>query len=902
MRFALVSLFVLISACATADVYKLYVGGKDSRGNDAWSGTRAKATDDGTDGPLATIEAALAKLREYRQTNALPDEGVRIVIRGDHTLSAPLTFTTDDSGTEEAPIVIEGAGDTPATLSGGLRVGPERWLVEDGIWVADVPEMKERGIEPTSLWVNGARRTRARTPNAANDNGDYPPDSDFFQIDQKVMETDANGAEKESSTRFRYREGQLQNWPSLKHATLVVFHSWETSHLRLAELNETDRIVSFTGPTVWPFAQWQPDQRYFIENLREGLDVPGEWYFDIEASQVRYVPVEGETLESAEVYLPLLEKFLVLQGTGEEHGSVEHIHFKNLRFAHSHYQIKPEGHSDPQAAASTSAAIEATYARNCLWLDCTVQHTGAYAVWLKRGAQENRIERCELSDLGAGGVRIGESASPATPADAADKNVVENCLIQDGGRIFRAAVGVWIGRASHNTITHNDIGKFRYTGVSVGWLWGYDESTAHHNVIEYNHIHQIGMGQLNDMGGIYTLGVSPGTVLRGNVIHDVRSHPRLYGGWGLYTDEGSSEILLEKNIVYNTETGGFHQHYGRDNRVVNNVFAYSHGPQIIRTRQEPHNSFFFENNIVYYNNNKLLGSNWDQPNFTLGGNLYWNTAGAVDFIGKSLAEWQGLGHDKGSVIADPMFTDPENGDFSLAEDSPARKLGFPSLDCRQAGLYGDKWSERASPCLPPQTPLPTVPQPPAIADDFESTNVGAPASAAQLVGETDAATIRVTEETAAAGARSLKFTDAPNLDKQFNPHLIYTPGYNAGTVTASFALRVEPGALVNHEWRDSNTPYRVGPSINIGGDGSLTASGQQLLTLPQSAWCRFEIVCALGEADYRLAVTLPDGASHTFEKLPVGSANFNRLDWLGFVSNATDTAVFYLDDLQLEAK
>ena len=102
---------------------------------------------------------------------------------------------------------------------------------------------------------------------------------------------------------------------------------------------------------------------------------------------------------------------------------------------------------------------------------------------------------------------------------------------------------------------------------------------------------------------------SAGTVLRGNHIHDIYSSA--YGGWGLYTDEGSSEILMENNICYNCKTGAFHQHYGRDNTIRNNIFAFSsHTPDIIRSRQEEHSSFTIERNIVLTSHGRSGFKRW----------------------------------------------------------------------------------------------------------------------------------------------------------------------------------------------------------------------------------------------------------------------------------------------------
>ena len=125
--------------------------------------------------------------------------------------------------------------------------------------------------------------------------------------------------------------------------------------------------------------------------------------------------------------------------------------------------------------------------------------------------------------------------------------------------------------------------------------WGYQRSASHDNLIAFNHIHNIGQGLLSDMGGIYTLGVQPGTVIRNNLIHDVRSAH--YGGWCIYPDEGSSHLLIENNICYHADREPFHQHYGRENLVLNNIFAWGGEATARVSRREAHVSVTFLRNI-----------------------------------------------------------------------------------------------------------------------------------------------------------------------------------------------------------------------------------------------------------------------------------------------------------------
>ncbi len=311
--------------------------------------------------------------------------------------------------------------------------------------------------------------------------------------------------------------------------------------------------------------------------------------------------------------------------------------------------------------------------------DCEFTHIGKYGIESARGCRENRISGNHIHDIGAGGIKIGTPVREAGEFERTGFNEVSGNHIHDGGHTYLCAVGVWIGGSGNNSVSRNHIHDLYYTGISVGWTWGYGPSLAVGNIIEYNHIHHIGRGLLSDMGGIYTLGVSPGTVLRNNLIHDVVSYS--YGGWGIYLDEGSTDILVENNIVYRTKTGGFHQHYGKENLIRNNVFALAKQGQIQRTRREDHISFTFERNIVYWTQGPLLHGNWSD-NFRLDYNVYWDAShpGQIDFPGGSFDEWKKRGVDVHSLIADPLFAHPENGDFTLKPESPAFGLGFQAID------------------------------------------------------------------------------------------------------------------------------------------------------------------------------------------------------------------------------
>lgn len=197
------------------------------------------------------------------------------------------------------------------------------------------------------------------------------------------------------------------------------------------------------------------------------------------------------------------------------------------------------------------------------------------------------------------------------------------------------------------------------------------------------------------MAAVYTLGKSEGTEVSHNVVHDIHAHS--YGGWGLYTDEGSSYIKMENNLVYKTKTGGFHQHYGRENVIRNNIFAYADMYQVQATRVEDHLSFTFKNNIVVGDEEVLLAGPWKQLKVDMDHNCYWYKDGKdFDFVGLDFEGWkQETGHDLQSIIANPGDIDVNDSHFQIHSDI-AKQINFNVFDTDKVGVYGDKaWKQKA---------------------------------------------------------------------------------------------------------------------------------------------------------------------------------------------------------------
>ena len=674
-------------------------------GQDDWSGQRSQPDADGTDGPVATLTRARDLIRQWKSSGDL-DEAVRVVIAdGVYEITEPLVLEPRDSGTKECPIRYESAPGARPIVSGGKTIEgfqPDR----DGVWKVHLPEVAAGDWYFEQLFVDGQRAVRARTPNQ------------FYDYMGATSEVPLEGEPARFKRTTVVSPKSLEPLEGLDpqqlgRVTLVAYHKWCISRRLLREIDTASSTMVTIGEQLKGYSPWPVNTRFHLENFKAALDRPGEWYVGREGV-LYYMPLPGQDMTQATVVAPLSNKLLVLRGEPEAGRFVQHVTFQGLALRHNRNPLPDQGYAPYQAAFATGAAVMVDGARNVSIVDCEISHTGDYAVWFRRGCRDCLVQHSFLFDLAAGGVRIGEGQIRANMSERTSHITLDNNIIHRGGRVYTSAVGVWIGQSGDNAITHNDIGDFYYTGISAGWRWGYSDGLAKRNSIRFNHVHHLGQDVLSDMGGIYTLGPSEGTVVGNNVFHDIYSYS--YGGWGLYTDEGSTGITMENNLVYNTKTGSFHQHYGKENVVRNNILALSELWQLQATRIEEHLSFRFHRNIVVWKTGSLLASNWAKVRMEMDNNCFFNASGEpITFAGMDLAAWRAKGHDENSIIADPLLVAPDKHDFRLQPGSPALAIGFEPFDTSQAGVYGEpSWKRKAAQADMPSRQIP--PEPPTKAN------------------------------------------------------------------------------------------------------------------------------------------------------------------------------------------
>ncbi|MDO5580203.1 MAG: right-handed parallel beta-helix repeat-containing protein [Planctomycetia bacterium] len=875
--------------------------------------------------PFATLFKAQDAVREFKKKDL--KEPVEVVVHeGIYYLSKRLIFTPNDSGTKEFPIIWRSAKGEKAILSGGFpitgwkkagdhlytaslseKIGPEPFPREDGKGLSS--------DQLTQMFVNGRRAIPARTPNE----GMY-----FYTRDLTAP------APALKCLGFYYQEKDAGKWIDDPNTQIVLYYNWSNSHNRILSVDKKKNYIEFKRPGGQYFLG--PEIRYYITGSLSALDAPGEWFCDFAGKTVYYYPLPDEDLSQAQTIITRIDSPIVLiNGSKKGDHPAEYLIFKDLCIEHSNANLGPDYPHSVQGAHTQFGALTAYGMEHVRIENCEFAHLGEHGISLLEGCRDNTVFQSHIHDLGGGGVYLS-CGSPASsdPKSHTVNNTIENNIIHDGGYLYAAGCGIFLGgSASYNKLLHNEILDFSWDGIHAGWSWtGLVKAHTHHNEIAYNHIHHICNGVLNDAGGIYMLGVSSGTDVHHQRIHDVWRFTRGtegYGGWGIYFDAGSSEIHVHENIVSDTQDGGLHLHFYSSpygNIIDNNIFAFAKNGELMRNADMPSKKglhAILSKNIIYENGSFVYcGENWNKGSlFQTDYNCFWTgDLNGPAFYRKSFADWQKEGNDQHSLLADPLFVDPDQRDFRLKPDSPALKLGFKPIDSSQIGVYGDaKWKDLAKSF--PGRSIERAIAPPIISrywDDFEDYKPGEKPKILTLYEENDKAIIRVSEEAGSApdlnssvnsqaGRRSLKVQDAPGQKYAHDPHVVYYKLFPEGNIHNSFDLKFQEGAPVNYEWRDwRGTPYQPGPHFTINQSGNLSVDGKILADLPADQWIHFDVRCKTGSQRnniWSLKITIPHKQPLIFDHLPLG-INFERLNYLGFISIGEKEKAFYIDNLLIE--
>ncbi|MDR0897335.1 MAG: right-handed parallel beta-helix repeat-containing protein [Oscillospiraceae bacterium] len=522
---ALCLCFLMAGAEQAADASALYVS---PNGNDANTGT--------INAPLQSPAEAVRRL-------SLLPEGAEATIwlrGGEYVLEK--TLWLNDQGRNKIALRAF-PGETPV-ITGARQVtgfAPAEYM-GGAVWRAQVTEANVR-----ALYGESGARAVVRWPSSGYllATGTADPEADKSEGQQLFY---ANPADFP---------------PNLKGATLRLLHWWKDEYSAVVAANPQTGLITLRRRTAMAVAE---GDRYFFENVPDVPLMPGEWLFEADTRSLYYAPQPGETIDNTPLYISHNDRLLGIS-------DVLGVTLDGIIFTRTGFDIpNNDRYADfPQAAYDADTAIYVARAQNIAFQNCTFIDMGAGCLYLGPGTHNASVMSCTFRNIGAQAIFV-EGENAAMSSDTSGQMTMMDNRIENYGLNFYNAAAILVIHARDITIAHNEISGGYYTAISAGWVWGNGYSATRNIRITNNLIYNIGQRRLSDMGAIYLLGAQSGTVVAGNIIHDVYAEG--YGGRGIYLDEGAASILVERNLVYRCSGQAFYQHSGGAGNIVkNNIFT-----------------------------------------------------------------------------------------------------------------------------------------------------------------------------------------------------------------------------------------------------------------------------------------------------------------------------------------
>ncbi|MEY9962566.1 hypothetical protein ABIA33_000592 [Streptacidiphilus sp. MAP12-16] len=495
-----------------------------------------------------------------RQATSTMTTDISVVLAdGTYRLDGPLTFdpAAGDSATGGHTVSYQAAPGAHPVLSGGQQV--TGWSqASNGVWSATVPA----GTDTRQLYVDGVRANRA--------SGSAP--ASFTR----------------TATGYTTSNTTLAGWQNISNVEFVYNVGWTQMRCGVASVSGTTVTMQqpcFDNSTKKQYGV-NADLPSSIENAKELLNNPGEFYLDTSAHTVYYLPREGQQMSTADVEIPRLQN--VVTGHGTVSNPLRGLAIRGITVAYGGWTSPntTDGFSEVQANMRLTGAnawqtqgtcdrFSSTNPGTCpygnwtmtpgnvtfdhtdgLTLDGnTFQHLGAAGLQLGQSVDNSSVTGNVFTDISGNGVEIG-NGTDANPADVTvlpTGNTVADNWIHNVAVEYTGGVGIFQGYTVNDTITHNQINNVPYSGISSNWGWGRTATRTSGNKITNNLVFDY-MQQRSDGGGVYVLGqegtsLAGGLVISGNVIRGAGG-----GGHAIYTDGGSQYVTMTGNAAYGNNT------------------------------------------------------------------------------------------------------------------------------------------------------------------------------------------------------------------------------------------------------------------------------------------------------------------------------------------------------------
>lgn len=493
-------------------------------------------------------------------------------------------------------------------------------------------------------------------------------------IPSSLVTYNDSGITKQKFTMNPYDIQNLALNDNYLNGWITIFHQWASCKAKILSVDTVNNTISFRtaqnpsgqGNLYASYGDWIIFENFNIPlviNSSINPFLPGTYYLNSDG-YVYYYMKEYEDINNIELSIPVCDVLFDLRTK---------VSFDNIKFSESNYEFFDLIYacSDTQSAYAIDSAIK-VYSSNVRFTRCEFVNISQNCIGFMNGSSASRVDNCYFHNIGCSSIRIGEIDQSAV--NVPTWVIINNCVIEYVGELLQQSAGIIIGFAESCYITHCDISKTFYTGITSGHIWGSSNITTGFKncYIGYNHVHHISCKKMNDLGGIYNLGDSQGLIIENNIIHDVKSKSSSYN---IYLDEASRNVVVRNNISYNGDSGIMF-HICNNNTSYNNIFAFMNSMYLFSgdSYDKIYKSIFYGNNIFYRNNAGL------PLTIDIHDNMYWKIDGSLSYVS----------NDSNPVIANPNFNNPSNFDFSFYDMTNANLIGFTPIKTDKVGVIGNR--------------------------------------------------------------------------------------------------------------------------------------------------------------------------------------------------------------------
>jgi len=694
-----------------------------TNGSDSWSGTLAAPNAERTDGPFASLERARDAVRDLKKSKST--DIVVLIREGTYPLAKTVVFGLEDSGKGDSTVTYAAyPGETPVFTSAQEIKGWKK--------VADTLPVLPEAARGKVLEANVSDRfftlydTDGLLPRARSDG--------FIPLDGG------------SRNQLHFPPGKLKNWSNITDVEIMVrpHHAWIANILPVASVDEANQMAYTSIDATYAINKLHflpTTESCWVENVLEELDEPGEWVLNTKEGKVYLWPRSTTT-----VFFPRLIEYILAEGSIDKDGStdipVRNLCFRGLTFTQGDRYSIAEGDAgiqhDWDFMDKANALVRLRGTENCVIEQCHFTHSGSSAVRVDLHGQNTKITGNHVEYMGAAGIVLA-GYGPGTK-DVNKNNLIYNNHVHHTGRIYWHSPGILMWQTGDNRVANNLIHHTPYTSIilcgcmtdfftrggrelgltlrkdEIGTLprnYGIEDIRpflhSRNNLIEYNEIHH-SMEIMGDGNAFYIRGAGGGNVFRRNYIHHLVA-PMIMQ-CAIRTDGGQHDTLFAENLIYKCTSQGIMAKLNTrvENNIVVDIILATLGQQAraysLSLREGPMTGATIKRNIFYAFRDDCtfiseLGSGANATEDSRGRRVALAKEADTDYniyfcaadpsLGQEmLKKQQADGIDANSRAVDPMFVDPENGDFRFKPGSPALEMGIVPFDMSKVGLRADK--------------------------------------------------------------------------------------------------------------------------------------------------------------------------------------------------------------------